>query len=198
MRIALALFLIVLPLIAQNDGIDDDWSPYAPSKQKFKKHDLVHVTVRDRTRAATKAEGRADKRERWQDEFNKFINFNKGRPRTANLTDDPGVDMDLRWREDDTASTKREAELTLTVTARVAEVLPNGQVVLEATKSQKINGETETIKLSGIADPQDIIDRKLNSENMADVEISYEGDGPVSKIEEPSMLGKFFRWVWPF
>lgn len=198
MRFAVAIVFLVVPVVAQTDGIDDDWSPYSPARQKFKKHDLVHVVVRDRTRASTKAEGRADKRERWQDEFNKFINFNKGRPKAANLADDPGIDMDLRWREDNIASTKREAELTLTITTKVVDVLPNGHVVLEATRSQKINGETEVIKLSGIADPQDIVDRKISSENMADVEISYSGDGPVNKIEEPSMLGKFFRWVWPF
>ena len=46
--------------------------------------------------------------------------------------------------------------LTATITARVMEVLPNGDLVLEGVREIEINGDRQIVVLTGVVRPRDI------------------------------------------
>jgi flagellar L-ring protein precursor FlgH len=54
-------------------------------------------------------------------------------------------------------TTTRTTELTATLTARVVEVLPNGNLVVEGVREVDINGDRSVVVLSGVVRPADVL-----------------------------------------
>ena len=53
-------------------------------------------------------------------------------------------------------STQRNSDVRARITARVVEVLPNGDLRIEAVKLVRINKETEQVAVTGIVRPNDL------------------------------------------
>ncbi len=95
--------------------------------------------------------------------------------------------------------TNREGDLVATVTARVVEVMPNGNLVLAARKEMTINEEKQILVFSGIARPDDIeADNSILSVKVADARVYYVGDGVIQDKQKPGWLVRALDKVWPF
>lgn len=95
--------------------------------------------------------------------------------------------------------TSREGRLIGTITAKVVEVMPNGNLLLEARKEITINREKQILVLRGMARPDDIgIDNTIVSNRIADAEIYFVGDGVIQDKQGPGWLVRFLDKVWPF
>jgi len=100
---------------------------------------------------------------------------------------------------DGSGSTSRDESMTASITARVVQVLPNGNLVVEGTRKIRVNNETQNITLSGIIRPSDISpDNTVLSSYIADARIDYTGSGPVSDKQRPGWLARIVDFVWPF
>ncbi|MGC2062661.1 MAG: flagellar basal body L-ring protein FlgH [Thermodesulfovibrionales bacterium] len=98
-----------------------------------------------------------------------------------------------------TGSTNRAGNLVGTITAKVAEVMPNGNLVLEARKDITINNEKQTLVLRGMIRTTDIaIDNTISSSRVADAEVFYIGDGIVQDKQSQGWLVKLLDKAWPF
>lgn len=174
-----------------------------PPPRPFKKHDLIQVIVVERSRGTSRAELRTDKRTRWETEFDDFVRFDtsaKGnrRLRAAELADDPRIDIDARFRQDDLGRTTREFELQFTVQAEVVDVRPNGNLVIQAKRRRTVNEETEVIKLTGEVAPGDVTPLGVRSDKIANLDIQYEGVGSVSAATKRGLLAQILDFLWPF
>ncbi len=97
----------------------------------------------------------------------------------------------------DDGKTDRSVRLDAVVTAIVIEVLDNGYVVIEGRKQVKINDESQMMVVSGLVDPLDIDkDRMVESDDVADVEINYIGEGQLSKQKKPGFLSRVFNQIF--
>ncbi|MBL7048046.1 MAG: flagellar basal body L-ring protein FlgH [Nitrospira sp.] len=95
--------------------------------------------------------------------------------------------------------TKREGSLIATVTARVMEVMPNGNLVLEARKELTINEERQTLVLQGMVRSDDIdASNTIASNKIADARIFYVGKGVINEKQKPGWLVRGLDQVWPF
>ena len=95
--------------------------------------------------------------------------------------------------------TSREGELTATLTAKVVEVMPNGNLVLEARKELTINEERQILVLAGMVRPDDIeSDNTISSTKIADAHVYYVGDGVVADKQKPGWLVRIVDNAWPF
>ncbi len=95
--------------------------------------------------------------------------------------------------------TNREGELIATITAKVVEVIPNGNLVLESRKELTINNEKQILVLRGIVRPDDIAeDNTVSSSKIADAQIYYVGDGVIQDKQSPGWLVRVLDKVWPF
>ena len=100
---------------------------------------------------------------------------------------------------DGSGSTSRDETMTASITARVMEVLPNGNLVIEGTRKIRVNNETQNIVLSGVIRPMDISpDNTVLSTYIANARIAYTGNGPVSDKQRPGWLARVLDLVWPF
>ena len=96
-------------------------------------------------------------------------------------------------------STSRAGSLTASLSARVVEVLPNGDLVLEGTKQVTINQESHILRLRGVVRSRDVSPHNLIlSTSIAHMEVSFDGKGVVTEANEPGFFYKLFRWIMPF
>lgn len=95
--------------------------------------------------------------------------------------------------------TRRQGRMTATVTAKVVEVLPNSNLVLEARKEIVVNNEKEIVVFRGIARPDDIsTSNTISSSKVGDTQIYLVGDGVLNDKQSQGWLVRFFDQVWPF
>ena len=98
-----------------------------------------------------------------------------------------------------TGSTSRQENLSATISAKVIEVLPNGNLLLEGRRNIKVNNEDQEIILQGVVRPRDIsTDNTVNSIYVADAKISYSGKGIISDRQSPGWLMNIIDKIWPF
>ncbi|MBF0545352.1 MAG: flagellar basal body L-ring protein FlgH [Candidatus Riflebacteria bacterium] len=96
-----------------------------------------------------------------------------------------------------TGQTTRSGKLDGTVTTRVLEILPNGNLRLEGFRTIRVNKETQLLKVHGIARPQDInAANSVSSQLLAEVEIKYEGKGAVGATQRPGLMTKIANFVF--
>ena len=90
--------------------------------------------------------------------------------------------------------------LTGNITVTVADVLPNGNLVVKGQKVLSLNQGDEYIRFSGIVRPADIqTDNTVLSTQVANVQVTYGGSGVVADSNRMGWLARFFNSVlWPF
>jgi flagellar L-ring protein precursor FlgH len=100
---------------------------------------------------------------------------------------------------DGSGSTTRTDNLNATISARVVEVLANGNLLIEGRRNIMVNHEDQIIVLEGTVRPKDISpDNSVNSAQIADARITYSGKGIVSDRQSPGWLMNIVDKVWPF
>ena len=95
---------------------------------------------------------------------------------------------------DGKGGTARQGSLAANISARVVQVLDNGNLVIEGSKVVEINEEKEIIKISGIVRPQDIeANNIVRSSNLADAQIAYSGKGAAREGARPGPIARFLN-----
>ena len=100
-------------------------------------------------------------------------------------------------------SVDKQGRLEARVTAVVTEVLPNGDLLLEGSRSVTIDDETKELVVRGIARRLDMTaSNTILSENLAQAEVSYRGSGPLTRTTKRGLVGRiadfFWHHLWPF
>lgn len=86
------------------------------------------------------------------------------------------------------------------IAVTVADVLPNGNLVVRGEKWMTLNRGDEFIRISGILRPEDITPQNtVESTRLANAQITYSGTGELASSQNMGWLSKFFNSVyWPF
>lgn len=97
-------------------------------------------------------------------------------------------------------TTSRTTTLSTTLTARVTHVLPNGGLVVEASKDIQVNSERQTITVRGVVRPADIDPtNSVASDRLGQLEIQINGKGVVGDaIKRPFILWRLLLGLLPF
>ena len=100
---------------------------------------------------------------------------------------------------DGSGETKRDSNVTATISARVVDTTMDGNLVIRGFREVRVNNETQFIILSGIVRPKDIAqDNSILSSYIADARIEYSGTGSVSDKQQPGWLARGLDIIWPF
>ncbi len=100
---------------------------------------------------------------------------------------------------DGSGTTTRKDVLNATVSARVVDVLPNGNLRIEGQRSVKVNNEDQVMLLEGTIRPRDIShDNMISSAMIADARITYSGNGIITDRQQPGWLMNLVDKIWPF
>jgi flagellar L-ring protein precursor FlgH len=94
-------------------------------------------------------------------------------------------------------TTTRSGELVATMTARVVEVLPNGDLVLEGAREIDINGDRQVVVLTGVVRPADVGPRNVvQSTSIGQLRILYFGRGLIKDNLKPGWLIRVLNKVF--
>jgi flagellar L-ring protein FlgH len=94
-------------------------------------------------------------------------------------------------------SSSRSSQLVSTITCRVAEITPGGQLVVTGERSIKVNQDTQTIRFRGIVRPEDIDPgNSVLSSLVADARIEVLGKGPIDRHVKPGFLSRIFEFLF--
>jgi flagellar L-ring protein FlgH len=98
-----------------------------------------------------------------------------------------------------TGQTSRGDSMTASITAKVIDVQPNGNLLIEGLREIRVNSETQVIILSGFIRPVDISpDNTVLSSYIGDAKIQYLGTGAISDKQRPGWLTRAVDTIWPF
>lgn len=85
------------------------------------------------------------------------------------------------------------------VTVTVAQVFPNGTMLVRGQKALTLNRGDEFIQISGIVRQADILpDNRVLSTRVADAKITYTGKGEIARASRQGWLQRFFTMISPF
>ncbi len=86
-----------------------------------------------------------------------------------------------------------------TITASVAQVLPNGHLVVVGEKQIGVNANVDVLRFSGQVDPRAITPGNVvPSTAIANVRIEQRGRGQQAEAQSMGGLSRFFLSLWPF
>jgi flagellar L-ring protein precursor FlgH len=86
------------------------------------------------------------------------------------------------------------------LTARITDVLPNGNLVVEGTKTVLVNSENQVVTVRGVVRPTDLSNSNIvQSDNIAEMELKINGKGVVNdSIHRPNLLYRLLLGILPF
>ena len=86
-------------------------------------------------------------------------------------------------------TTTRAGELTATITGRVSEVMPNGDLFIESVREIEINGDRQVVVMTGVARVADISPANVvMSTSLGQLQIRYFGRGLMKDSLSPGWL----------
>lgn len=119
-------------------------------------------------------------------------------PSYKNLSMDTDIQQDRDFSGESDADQSNSLSGSISVT--VADVLPNGNLVVRGEKWITLNRGDEFIRVSGVIRPSDVTqDNTVASTKLANARISYSGTGELADAGQMGWLNRFFNSpIWPF
>lgn len=157
--------------------------------------DIITITLTERT-VSRKSSGVNVQKES-DTSFNAGPLFGNN-PAFKGSTLETGLKQNREFSGDAGADQSNSLQGNITVT--VAEVLPNGNLVVRGEKWMTLNRGDEFIRISGIVRPDDISpNNTVVSTRLANAQISYSGTGTLADSQSMGWLARFFNSeYWPF
>lgn len=116
-------------------------------------------------------------------------------PVLANILPAWGLGADSKV--DGRGSTQQTGRFHARMSAVVKEVLPNGTMLVEGTRSITTNKETQTFVLSGLVRVDDVRpDNTIMSESLANATIKVEGKGLIADRTRRGILTRLLDWLF--
>ena len=158
-------------------------------------NDIVTIRILESTQAQSAADAQTSK----------SSSVNLGVPNLFGLENHTSLPMDnLLTANSDikfqgNGSTNRSGSVDAFLSARVKEVLPNGDLVIEGVKEIKVNNERQMLRLFGVVRSRDVGPGNVVLSNaIANMLVQVDGKGVLSdSIKQGWLLGIVSKF-WPF
>ena len=162
--------------------------------------DIVTVAIYEKASASKEASTATGRDSNANADITKFFGL-EADLENLNSNIDPTDLIDVGYKNDFTGAgkTSRKEDLIATLTTRVVEVLPNGNLRIAGSKTVTVNNEDQIIRLAGIIRQEDISPANIvDSQHILDANIEYTGNGVISDKQKPGWMVRILDNVWPF
>lgn len=175
-----------------------------PQPREFRQHDLIQIIVREQSQSRSRHELETEKSyeldgriARWPAfDLAELLQLRLDAGRTSGL---PELRMNFDKNFEGDGDYRREDDFTARVTAEIIEVLPNGNLILEARTRIKTDEEVSTIKVTGVCRPDDItVANTILSNQIHNLTVDKVNDGELRKATEKGIIAKVLDAVFAF
>jgi len=157
--------------------------------------DIVTIVVAEQASAVSTGTTKTSRASSTKNSISALGGITRATGPLANLANIAG-DTELNGQ----GTTSRTTSLNTILTARVIAVLPNGGLVVEASKDIQVNSEYQTITVRGVVRPADIDNtNSVQSDRLGQLEVRINGKGVVNDaIKRPFFLYRLLLGLLPF
>lgn len=167
-------------------------NPYNKRARERKRYDyqvhdtvLINISVRDTFEFTRKLE--SEREATIGARLKSFITyFGKGE---ENL---PDVEAESQSDYSAEGTQSRSSNIRINVPAEIVEILPNGDLVLDASRTIWISDDSATVRMGGRVHPKFIKNDVVDSEKILQLFVKTESEGPLSENERRGFLKRFF------
>lgn len=157
--------------------------------------DVITIMLAESTSSSKKADSSISKEDKISIDAGLVLGT---MPRSGDVTMETSVNPKRDFSGE--ASADQSNTLRGSISVMVADVLPNGLLEVRGEKWMTLNRGEEFIRLRGYVRPEDVLpDNTISSTKVADVRITYSGNGELAQSNRQGWASRFFssEW-WPF
>lgn len=175
-----------------------------PEPRRFAVHDLVQIIVHETSRAKSTHELETEKEFNVNGRIDAFPDLNLEdllslRLFAGRTTALPELDATFGKEFTGDGEYERRDDLTGRISAEVIEVLPNGNLVLEARTVIRTDDELQEMKLTGVCRPDDVsLLNTVLSNQVHDLRIQKDHEGELREANRKGIIAQvfdlFFAW----
>lgn len=180
---------------------DYSWIYIDPAKPRvIKVHDLITIVVDEKSEVTVKSRFNRQRRESLKAELREFMRISEnGNLTSAAQNSQPTIDATLSGRLQSNGDLIDTEGVRYRIAATVVDVLPNGNLVLEARKSIRSNKDVWEHSLTGILRSKDVNrDNTALSENIANLIIEKRQRGKVYDSTKRPWGVRLYDFFSPF
>ncbi len=171
-----------------------------PEAREWEEQDLVQIIVIEKSRSKIDQKRELETDAGVSAEVAEFTNFDFGSfnfsPASSSL---PGVEIGAEKEFDGEGKYQRQDEMTDRITARIVEVKPNGNLVLEARVVRNWSGDKTEIRLTGITRPDWITaSGTIASNQLYDLAVDKTHSGAVERSTQRGFIAEVLDFLFAF
>lgn len=171
----------------------------APEPHQIHVHDIVTILVDEKSQVTLNSRFNRQRNATLKAELKEFIRLDEDLNLANAALNAPTVDSTLQSRLNSTGEVTDREGIQYRIAATVVDVLPNGNIVLEARKSIRTNWDVWEYSLTGMIRSEDINrDNTALSENIANLNIVKKQRGKVYDSTKRPWGIMLYDWLSPF
>ena len=176
-----------------------------PPPRQFTVNDLVTIIIRESVEAHSRSQLETEKTVNFKGQISDFPNlraqdlmnlqlgpsrFSRGRPKL-------GVEFDSDFEGE--GQRRRHDTFITRISARIIDIKPNGNLVLEGRKSIKTDTESSRLLITGTCRPQDVnADNTILSTHLYDLNVTSDHAGHLRQAAAKGWLTRLLDTVFHF
>lgn len=171
-----------------------------PQPKDFRVHDLITIIVNEVSKSSSKADRRSDRENTIDAKLEDWIRFTGfGIRPDKQSRGDPAIVAGIEREFKGKGWIKREDILTARIQAEIIDVLPNGNLVLEANKKVVTDDDATIVTLTGICRSRDVLaDNSVISTKLAHLEVRKTHSGSARDAVKRGFITQLWDRLSPF
>ena len=158
-------------------------------------NDLITIRVLENVSGLGSADANLDKKSSGSAGVSSFFGLESKLPNAINPSNIINTQSNTTFEGG--GSTSRSGSLTAVLTARIEDVLPNGDLLVQGVREIEINGDRQMLVLTGVVRPSDInAGNVIPSTAVGQMRIRYFGRGLMQDNLSPGWLIKILNKIF--
>ena len=172
-----------------------------PDPKAYRVHDLITIVIHEVSKNATSADASTERESTLDLKIEEWLQLTRGGLFTGDTAThgQPELKFSAERDFDGKGDVSRSDSLTARIKAQVIDVMPNGNLLLEAIKEVTTDDEVTRITLTGVCRSQDVgIDNSVLSSDLHDLNVVKKHKGMARAATRQSLLEALLNWLNPF